>query len=45
MRMAKRNPTVVGLDDGTYKVGVIVAEVGEDGVEITGIGTAASSGL
>jgi cell division protein FtsA len=45
MRMAKRNPTVVGLDIGTYKVGVIVAEVGDDGVEITGIGTAASSGL
>ena len=45
MRMAKRNPVVVGLDIGTYKVGVIVAEVGDDGVEITGIGTAASSGL
>ena len=45
MRMAKRNPTVVGLDIGTYKVGVIVAEVGDDGVEITGIGTASSSGL
>ena len=43
--MAKRNPTVVGLDIGTYKVGVIVAEVGDDGVEITGIGTASSSGL
>ncbi len=43
--MAKRNPVVVGLDIGTYKVGVIVAEVGDDGVEITGIGTAASSGL
>ena len=45
MRMAKRNPTVVGLDIGTYKVGVIVAEVGDDGVEITGIGTASSNGL
>jgi cell division protein FtsA len=45
MRMAKRNPVVVGLDIGTYKVGVIVAEVGDDGVEITGIGTAVSSGL
>jgi len=45
MRMAKRNPTVVGLDIGTYKVGVIVAEVSDEGVEITGIGTASSSGL
>jgi cell division protein FtsA len=45
MRMAKRNPVVVGLDIGTYKIGVIVAEVGDDGVEITGIGTAASGGL
>jgi cell division protein FtsA len=36
MRMAKRNPVVVGLDIGTYKVGVIVAGVGEDGVGITG---------
>ena len=45
MRMAKRNPVVVGLDIGTYKVGVIVAEVGDDGVEITGIGTQASTGL
>jgi len=45
MRMAKRNPVVVGLDIGTYKIGVIVAEVNDDGVEITGIGTAASSGL
>src|ERR1700741_62330 len=44
--MAKRNPVVVGLDVGTYKVGVIVAEMtGDEGVEITGIGTAASSGL
>ena len=45
MRMAKRNPVVVGLDVGTYKIGVIVAEITDDGVEITGIGTAASSGL
>jgi cell division protein FtsA len=43
--MTKRNPVVVGLDVGTYKIGVIVAEVGDDGVEITGIGTAASTGL
>jgi len=43
--MGKRNPVVVGLHIGTYKVGGIVAEVGDDGVEITGIGTAASSGM
>jgi cell division protein FtsA len=43
--MAKRNPLVVGLDVGTYKVGVVVAEINDGGVEITGIGTAASNGL
>jgi len=36
---------VVGLDVGTWKVGVVVAEVGSDGVEITGIGTQPSTGL
>src|SRR2546429_6288219 len=44
-RMRKRNPLVVGLDVGTYKIGVIVAELTESGVEITGIGTAVSRGL
>src|SRR5579884_1057441 len=43
--MAKRNPLVVGLDVGTYKIGVVVAELATGGVEITGIGTAASTGL
>src|SRR5690242_21324208 len=43
--MAKKNPLVIGLDVGTYKIGVIVAEVTESGVEIVGIGTAASRGL
>jgi cell division protein FtsA len=43
--MPKRNPLMVGLDIGTYKVGVVVAEVREGRVEITGIGTAASTGL
>ncbi len=42
--MAKRN-LVVGLDVGTYKIGVLVAEVTDAGVEVTGIGTAASTGL
>lgn len=43
--MAKRNPLIVGLDVGTFKIGVIVAEVTETGVEVIGIGTAASTGL
>ncbi len=43
--MAKRSPLVVGLDIGTYKVSAIVAELGEDGIEIVGIGTAPSKGL
>lgn len=43
--MARRNPLVVGLDVGTYKVGAVVAEVTESGVEIIGIGTHASTGL
>ena len=43
--MARKSPLVIGLDVGTYKIGVIVAEVAEGGVEIVGIGTAASRGL
>src|SRR2546426_10114561 len=43
--MAKKNPLVIGLDVGTYKIGVIVAEVSEHGAEIVGIGTAPSKGL
>jgi len=44
-RMSGRKPLLVGLDVGTYKVGVIVAEMSDGGAEIVGIGTAASSGL
>jgi cell division protein FtsA len=40
-----RSSLVVGLDIGTYKIGVIVAEVSPDGAEIVGIGTCASRGL
>jgi cell division protein FtsA len=36
---------MVGVDVGTYKIGVIVAEVTNEGAEIVGIGTAASKGL
>jgi cell division protein FtsA len=43
--MPKRNPLCVGLDVGTYKIGVIVAESSAEGVEVVGIGTAASKGL
>src|SRR5437773_12546517 len=43
--MARKSPLVIGLDVGTYKIGVIVAEVAEGGVEVVGIGTAASRGL
>jgi cell division protein FtsA len=43
--MARKSPLVIGLDVGTYKIGVIVAEVVDGAVEITGIGTAASRGL
>ncbi len=43
--MGRRSPLIVGLDVGTYKIGVIVAELSATGVEITGIGTATSRGL
>src|ERR1044072_384836 len=43
--MAKKTPLVIGLDVGTFKIGVIVADVSEHGAEIVGIGTAASKGL
>jgi cell division protein FtsA len=43
--MAKYSPLLVGVDIGTYKIGVVVAEAGEQGAEIVGIGTAASKGL
>src|SRR3989449_2011695 len=43
--MAKKNPLLIGLDVGTFKIGVIVAEVADHGAEIVGIGTAASRGL
>ena len=43
--MAKKNHLIIGLDIGTYKIGVIAAEVSEQGADIVGIGTAASRGL
>src|SRR5882672_3992119 len=44
-RTNRRNPLIVGLDIGTYKIGVIVAEISDGGAEIVGIGTATSKGL
>src|SRR5215831_7015038 len=43
--MARKTRLVIGLDVGTYKIGVIVAEISDGGAEIVGIGTAASKGL
>ena len=52
--MAKRSPLIVGLDIGTYKISVVVAEVGDErtrdgvattGVQVVGVGTAPSHGL
>ncbi len=43
--MAVSPPIVVGLDAGTSKVCVVVAEVAGDHVEIVGIGTAPSKGI
>ena len=43
--MVARQPLIVGLDPGTYKICVAVAEVIEDRAEIIGIGSAASSGI
>jgi len=45
MAKPKSNEIVVGLDIGTTKIACIVGEVTEDGVDIIGIGTAASKGL
>jgi len=43
--MAKRDELIVGLDIGTTKIACIVGEVTEDGIDIIGIGTAASRGI
>lgn len=41
----KRKEFIVGLDAGTTKVSVIVAEAGENGVELISIGNAPSRGI
>lgn len=43
--MAKRDNIVVGLDIGTTKICAVVGEVGQDGVDIVGIGSHPSTGL
>jgi cell division protein FtsA len=43
--MAATNSLIVGLDAGTYKVSVVVAEVVDGALEIVGLGTAASNGV
>jgi cell division protein FtsA len=43
--MAKRGQHLVGLDIGTTKVTALVGEWGDDGLELTGLGTAPSSGI
>lgn len=45
MAKPKQDEIIVGLDIGTTKIAAIVGEVTEDGVDIIGIGTAASKGL
>lgn len=43
--MAKKENLVVGLDIGTTKIGAIVGQIVEDGVDIIGLGTSPSKGL
>jgi cell division protein FtsA len=43
--MAKREEIIVGLDIGTTKIAAIVGLVGEDGIDIIGVGTHPSTGL
>ena len=43
--MARKENLIVGLDIGTTKIGVVVAEQREDGVDVVGIGTHPSRGL
>ena len=40
-----KSDLVVGLDVGTTKICVVVGEVTDDGVDVVGIGTSASTGL
>jgi cell division protein FtsA len=43
--VARKEDLIVGLDIGTTKIGVIVAERGEGGLDVVGMGTHPSRGL
>ena len=43
--MARRDETIIGLDIGTTKICVVVAEPTENGIDVVGIGTHPSRGL
>ncbi len=45
MAMGRKENLIIGVDIGTTKICAIVGEVGEDGVDIVGIGTHPSKGL
>lgn len=43
--MAEVGEVIVGLDIGTTKVAAVIGEVGEDGIDVIGVGTSPSEGL
>ena len=43
--MARHEELIVGLDIGTTKICAIVAEAGEDGLDIIGLGSHPSKGM
>lgn len=43
--MARRRPILAGLDIGTHKVAIVIAEQTDSGLEILGVGTALSRGM
>lgn len=43
--MAKRRPILAGLDIGTHKVAIVIAEQTDSGLEILGVGSALSRGM
>lgn len=43
--MAKRRPILAGLDIGTQKVAIVIAEPSDSGLEVLGVGSALSRGM
>lgn len=43
--MARRRPILAGLDIGTHKVAIVIAEQTDSGLEILGVGSALSRGM